>query len=563
MIRKIDAACFHRMVRGGALFLQKNEERVNALNVFPVPDGDTGTNMSLTLSSGVREMDKISAPSRVGDLAEALSKGLLMGARGNSGVILSQLFRGFAKAVTGKEAINARELAEAFNKGVDTAYKAVMKPVEGTILTVSREAAEMGMIRSRLTEDPVEVMEDVVSGARKSLDRTPDLLPILAETNVVDAGGQGLVFILEGFLSALRGEALPAEAGGVPSFPGENRSISGVAHGETAQSKIDPSSIEHGYCTEFFIRLTGKKVFDEEDFRGLMGAFGDSLLVVADDGLVKVHIHSERPGDVLNFAQEFGDLTNIKIENMREQHAHWAGADAPAENEAAAPSETKAEERKPHGIVAVACGDGIVKMFRSLGADGVIEGGQTMNPSTEDIVKAIQGLSADHVFVLPNNKNIIMTAEQAAELVDVPVTVLPTRTVLQGLTALVAFDPEADAEKNKEMMMKALEGLRCGEVTYSVRDSNVNGHLIKEGDFIGIYEGKIETVGGNLIATSRDLLQKMLSRGGELVTILYGKDVTDAQVKELSDFLARNYPDVEREIHYGGQPLYFFLITIE
>jgi DAK2 domain fusion protein YloV len=277
--------------------------------------------------------------------------------------------------------------------------------------------------------------------------------------------------------------------------------------------------------------------------------------------LVKVHIHAERPGDVLNFAQQFGDLTNIKIENMREQHAHWSGADAPAKREVAVPAEPA--ERKAHGIVAVASGEGIVKMFRSLGADGVIEGGQTMNPSTEDIVKAIRGLAADHVFVLPNNKNIIMSAEQAAKLVDVPVTVLPTRTVLQGLTALIAFDPDADAEKNREKMMKALEGVRCGEVTYAVRDSQVNGHLIKEGDFIGIYEGKIETVGGSLIATSRDLLQKMLARGGELVTILYGKDVTDAQVKELSDFLARNYPDVESEIHYGGQPLYFFLITIE
>lgn len=563
MAQKIDAACFHRMIRGGARLLQQNEERVNALNVFPVPDGDTGTNMNLTLSSGVREMDKVSSPSRVGDLAEALSKGLLMGARGNSGVILSQLFRGFSKAVAGKETIDARELAEAFKKGVDMAYKAVMKPVEGTILTVSREAADMGMIRSRQTDDPVEVMAEVLSGARKSLERTPDLLPILAETNVVDAGGQGLVYILEGFLSALRGEGIPEEVGGELSVPGEDRSLSAVAHGETAQSKIDPATIEHGYCTEFIIRLKGTRTFDEGAFRGEMGAFGDSLLVVADDGLVKVHIHSERPGDALNFAQEFGDLTNIKIENMREQHAHWAGADAPAEKEVEAPAEPAVEERKSHGIVAVASGDGIVKMFRSLGADGVIEGGQTMNPSTEDIVKAIQGLSADHVFVLPNNKNIVMAAEQAAELVDVPVTVLPTHTVLQGLTALIAFDPDADAEKNREKMTKALDGVRCGEVTYSVRDSQVNGHSIKEGDFIGIYEGKIETVGGSLIATSRDLLQKMLARGGELVTILYGKDVTDAQVKELSDFLARNYPDVESEIHYGGQPLYFFLITIE
>ncbi len=551
------------MIHGGARLLQQNEEQVNALNVFPVPDGDTGTNMNLTLSSGVREMDKVSSSTRVGDLAEALSKGLLMGARGNSGVILSQLFRGFAKAVSEKETIDARDLAEAFKKGVDMAYKAVMKPVEGTILTVSREAADRGMIRSRQTDDPAEVMAEVLSGAQQSLEKTPQLLPILAETNVVDAGGQGLVYILEGFLAALRGEGISEEAGGDLSAPEAERSLAAVAHGETAQSRIDPATIEHGYCTEFIIRLQGRRTFDEGDFREEMGAFGDSLLVVADEGLVKVHIHSERPGDALNFAQEFGDLTNIKIENMREQHAQWAGTEAPAKREGAAPAEPAVKEQKPYGIVAVASGDGIVEMFRSLGAEAVIEGGQTMNPSTEDIVKAIQDLSADHVFVLPNNKNIFMAAEQAAELVDVPVTVLPTRTVLQGLTALIAFDPEAEAERNREKMEEALKGVLCGEVTYAVRDSRVNGHSIKEGDFLGIFEGKIETVGGSLIATSRDLLQKMLARGGDLVTILYGKDVTDAQVKELSDFLERNYPDVESEIHYGGQPLYFFLITIE
>ncbi|MGI6126882.1 MAG: DAK2 domain-containing protein [Planifilum sp.] len=551
------------MIHGGARLLQQNEEQVNALNVFPVPDGDTGTNMNLTLSSGVREMDKVSSSTRVGDLAEALSKGLLMGARGNSGVILSQLFRGFAKAVSEKETIDARDLAEAFKKGVDMAYKAVMKPVEGTILTVSREAADRGMIRSRQTDDPAEVMAEVLSGAQQSLEKTPQLLPILAETNVVDAGGQGLVYILEGFLAALRGEGISEEAGGDLSAPEAERSLAAVAHGETAQSRIDPATIEHGYCTEFIIRLQGRRTFDEGDFREEMGAFGDSLLVVADEGLVKVHIHSERPGDALNFAQEFGDLTNIKIENMREQHAQWAGTEAPAKREGAAPAEPAVKEQKPYGIVAVASGDGIVEMFRSLGAEAVIEGGQTMNPSTEDIVKAIQDLSADHVFVLPNNKNIFMAAEQAAELVDVPVTVLPTRTVLQGLTALIAFDPEAEAERNREKMEEALKGVLCGEVTYAVRDSQVNGHSIKEGDFLGIFEGKIETVGGSLIATSRDLLQKMLARGGDLVTILYGKDVTDAQVKELSDFLERNYPDVESEIHYGGQPLYFFLITIE
>jgi DAK2 domain fusion protein YloV len=511
----------------------------------------------------VKEMDKTSSASRVGILAEALSKGLLMGARGNSGVILSQLFRGFAKAVADKEVSDARELAEAFKRGVDTAYKAVIKPVEGTILTVSREAAEKGIVRSRQTDDPAEVMAMVLSGARKSLEQTPRLLPILAETGVVDAGGQGLVYIFEGFLSALRGEEVPEEEGA--DFPELKEKAHAVfSHRESAQSKVDPATIEHGYCTEFIIKLKGTKPFDEGIFRGEMGAFGDSLLVVADEGLVKVHIHAERPGDALNYAQKFGDLTNIKIENMREQHAHWVGSGAAPESGKEVPEASAGPGgRKPYGIVAVASGDGIVEMFRSLGADAVIEGGQTMNPSTEDIVKAIRELSADHVFVLPNNKNIVMAAEQASGLAEVPVTVLPTKTVLQGLTALLAFDPAVDTEGNREKMTKALAGVRTGEVTYAVRDSQVNGLLIKEGDFIGIFEGQIETVGGSLMATSRDLLQKMLNQGGDLVTILYGKDVTDAQVKELSDFLKRNYPDVESEIQYGGQPLYFFLISIE
>ncbi len=566
--QQIDATCFSNMIRAGAENLARKVEEVNALNVFPVPDGDTGTNMNLTIASGVREMEQVNS-NHVGKLAEALSKGLLMGARGNSGVILSQLFRGFSKYMAEQDVITGRQLADAFKHGVDTAYKAVIKPVEGTVLTVSREAAESGVIRSRQTEDPAEVMAAILNEAKRSLERTPDLLPILAKTGVVDAGGQGLVYIYEGMLNALRGEVVESEVK-KPETAATTAvdSLSEIAHSKNAQSKIGLEEIEHGYCTEFIIKLNPgwrkTEPFDEEAFRREVGAYGDSLLVVCDDDLVKLHIHAEKPGDVLNVAIRYGDLTRIKIDNMREQHSELIQHDqevAPTEENV--PALEEAPEPKRYGIITVSTGDGLDEIFRSLGVDQVIEGGQTMNPSTEDIVRAIQKTSSEHVFVLPNNKNIILAAEQAAEVVDVPVTVLPTKSILQGLTALLSFDSEADPEQNEQNMMNSLQGVKSGEVTYAVRDSQMDGKMIKEGDFLGICEGKIESVGGSLLATSRDLLQRMLGNGADLVTIIYGKDVTDAQVKDLTDFMKRSYPEVEIEVHYGGQPLYFFLFGVE
>jgi DAK2 domain fusion protein YloV len=566
--QQIDATLFSLMIWAGAHQLDKYVEQVNALNVFPVPDGDTGTNMNLSFSSGAKEVERKKSD-HVGQLAEALSKGLLMGARGNSGVILSQLFRGFAKSVANKETLSARDLAMAFHKGVETAYKAVIKPVEGTILTVAREAAEKGLMRITQTNDVVAVMEAVLEEARLSLSRTPKLLPVLAQTGVVDAGGQGLVFIYEGFLSALKGMVdREEETKSLATVAGPNESLGTVAH-QNAQAKIDASEIEHGYCTEFMIMLEKDASFDETVFRRDMEQFGDSLLVVADDDLVKVHIHAERPGDALNFAMQYGGLTRIKIENMREQHANIVGKEGsvsqtePPVAKVEEPVSDDFAEPKPYGLVAVAAGDGIAEIFRSLGVDVIIEGGQTMNPSTEDIARAIERLNVEHVIILPNNKNIILTAEHVKHIVETPVTVLPTKTVPQGLAALLAFQPEADLEENRRRMTESLNRVRSGEVTYAVRDSNVQGLEIKEGDFLGISEGKIETVGGSLLATSRDLLQKMLSEPADVVTIIYGKDVTDAQVKELSDFLKRNYPDVEYEVHYGGQPLYFFLFSVE
>ncbi|MBA4494754.1 DAK2 domain-containing protein [Paenactinomyces guangxiensis] len=554
------------MMRAGAKNLDKHVETVNALNVFPVPDGDTGTNMNLTLTSGVKEMEKVRETKTVGKLAEALSKGLLMGARGNSGVILSQLFRGFAKAVSDKSVINPRQLSDAFQRGVETAYKAVIKPVEGTILTVSREAAEAGMKRSWGQEDPVDVMEAVVNEARRSLARTPEKLPVLKQTGVVDAGGQGLVFIYEGMLSVLKGDVAVEEdlAADLPDLD----SIASMAHEQNAQAKLDPSQIEHGYCTEFIVQLKTDrrktKEFDENQFRREMGRFGDSLLVVADDELVKVHIHAEYPGDALNFAMAYGDLTRIKIDNMREQYEHVTeGKTTVRPVQGAEEEEETGKPDKKYGVVAVAAGEGIANIFRSLGVDVVIEGGQTMNPSTEDIVKAIEQISAEHILVLPNNKNIILTAEQVSEVLNTPITVLPTRTVPQGLAALLAFSPEETPESNKQKMIEAYSHVQSGELTYAIRDSNMNGMEIKEGDFLGIREGKIEKVGRDMIETACGLLETMLGDGADVVTVICGKDVTEAQVKEVSDFIENKYPDTELEVHDGGQPLYYFLFSVE
>jgi DAK2 domain fusion protein YloV len=554
--KMIDASLFLQMMRAGAKRLTDQVEKVNALNVFPVPDGDTGTNMGLTITSGVKEMEKYAHETSVGKLAEALSKGLLMGARGNSGVILSQLFRGFSKALSGKDTVNARQLADAFHRGVETAYKAVIKPVEGTILTVSREAAEAGINRSWTTDDPAEIMEAVLEGARRALAKTPELLPILNQTGVVDAGGQGLVYVYEGMLSVLKGEVEVSQ----PIAPGTQDfdSLADMVH-DNAQSKVDPATIEHGYCTEFIIKLNTSRrpteSFDERKFREEISQFGDSLLVVADEELVKVHIHAEYPGDALNCAMKYGDLSRIKIENMREQYENVTQGQTAPSNPAA--------EKKPFGIIAVASGDGIAEIFKSVGVDVVIEGGQSMNPSTEDLVRAIEQISADHIIILPNNKNIILTAEQVGDLVSTPVTVIPTRSIPQGLAALLAFDENHTAEENKQKMITASQSVTSGEVTYAVRDTTIGDLVIQKDDFLGIMEGKIEVTGKDLLDTSLELLAKMGADNKEVLTILYGADVSEEQVNALSGKIAEAFPDLEYEVYYGGQPLYYFLFSVE
>ena len=545
------------MVLEGAKNLKQHVKDIDDLNVFPVPDGDTGTNMNLSLTSGVNELQKVNT-SHLGKNAEALAKGLLMGARGNSGVILSQLFRGFSKYVSNYEEVDSKQFAEAFKQGVETAYKAVMKPVEGTILTVSREAAEEGLRVAKREDNILLVMEAVLRKGKDSLARTPDLLPILKEVGVVDAGGQGLLYVYEGFFAVLKGEKITAD---YQEPKKEEKTITEIAHKkQPVQAKLATEDIEYGYCTEFIIGLKDELVkqqsFAEADFRVKLSEFGDSLLVVADDEIVKVHIHAEQPGTVLNMAMEYGSLHNIKIDNMREQHSHILMENSDQ-------SDDQFQPPQPYGIVAVAMGDGIIDIFKSLGVDVVISGGQTMNPSTEDIVNAIKELNAEKIIILPNNSNIILAAEQAQTLVEQPTVVIPTKSIPQGITSLLSFNSNLSLEENKEIMSAVIDEVKTGQVTYAVRDSKYENKEIKEGDYLGIFDGKIVSSSEDMIDTSFNLVSEMIKDDGEVLTIIYGQDTTAEQVKQLENKLTEAYPDLEIEIHDGGQPIYYFIFSID
>ncbi|MGG2954756.1 DAK2 domain-containing protein [Geobacillus stearothermophilus] len=554
-MRTLDGRRFADMVQQGAAHLANNAKAVDALNVFPVPDGDTGTNMNLSMTSGAKEV-KAHVSDHIGNVAAALAKGLLMGARGNSGVILSQLFRGFAKAVEGKPQVDGFEFAAALQAGVDTAYKAVMKPVEGTILTVAREAARKAIETAKKDRDVVAVMEAALAGAKAALKRTPELLPVLKEVGVVDSGGQGLVYVYEGFLAALKGEAVSTAPAEVPM-----EELVKMAHHQSAQSHIHTDEIEFGYCTEFMVRFEKDKLaqhpFSEEVFRRDLSRFGDSLLVVADDELVKVHIHSETPGEVLTYGQRYGSLINIKIENMREQHANIVG------KEAERPLQAGAEEAKPYGIVAVAMGAGVAELFQSIGAHAVIEGGQTMNPSTEEIAEAIRRVNAETVFVLPNNKNVVMAAKQAAELSERQVIVIPSKTVPQGMAALLAFNPAQSAEQNERAMTAALSRVKTGQVTFSVRDTTIDGVEIEKGDYMGLFDDRIVVADKDKLAVTKRLLDALIDEESEIVTILYGEDATEVEVETVVAYLETEYDGVEVEVHNGRQPLYPFIISVE
>lgn len=555
----IDGKLFARMIQQGANHLAANAKYVDSLNVFPVPDGDTGTNMNLSMSSGAKEVRQ-NFSEHVGELGKAFSKGLLMGARGNSGVILSQLFRGFGKAIENKETLNAQDLAAAFQAGVETAYKAVMKPVEGTILTVARESAQKAVETAAKTDDIITVMEETVKEAKASLERTPDLLPVLKEVGVVDSGGQGLVFVLEGFLAELKGIQLTE----IPEKEVSMEQLVKQEHHKSVQSYLSTEDIEFGYCTEFMVKLDHEKLgkpFSEEKFRNDISRFGDSLLVISDDGIVKVHIHTERPGDVLNFGQQFGELINLKIENMRQQHTAILEADQQPASESVR-IQAPAKE-KEYGFVTVSMGSGIKKLFTSIGVDQVIEGGQTMNPSTEDIVKAIEEVNARKIFVLPNNKNIILAAEQARDMTEKEVIVIPTKSVPQGISAILAFNPSADIETNTEAMIEALEHVKSGQVTFAVRDTKIDGLTIKKDDFIGILDGDIITAHPDLLEASKELIRHMLDEDSEILTVIVGENVEQDVVDTIETFVEEQFPDVEIEIHEGNQPLYPFILAVE
>jgi DAK2 domain fusion protein YloV len=556
-IRTLDGRRFAEMVFQGAAHLSNNAKAVDALNVFPVPDGDTGTNMNLSMTSGAKEV-KNNVSDHIGKVANALAKGLLMGARGNSGVILSQLFRGFAKAVETKKEINSVEFAAALEAGVNTAYKAVMKPVEGTILTVAKDAARRAVEVAKKEQDIAIVMEEVVKEAKSSLRRTPELLPVLKEVGVVDSGGQGLVYVYEGFLSELKGENVAERKPTEVSM----EELVKAEHHKSAQSHIHTDEIEFGYCTEFMVRLEPDKLqkhpFSEDAFRQDLSRFGDSLLVIADDELVKVHIHSEQPGEVLTYGQRYGSLINIKIENMRQQHANIINKDRQTTSNAEKPKQTQ-----KYGIVTIAMGSGVAELFKSIGAHAVIEGGQTMNPSTEEIVKAIESINAETVFVLPNNKNIIMTAEQAATVVSQKVIVIPSRTVPQGMAALLAFNPSLSEEQNEKAMTAALARVKTGQVTFAVRDTTIDGVEIEKDDYMGLADNKIIVAEKDKLSVTKQLLDALIDEESEIVTMIHGEDATEEEVEAIVSYIEEAYPDVEVEVHDGKQPLYPFIFSVE
>ena len=555
-VTNISAGQFQEMVQAGAARLQVNAEFVNSLNVFPVPDGDTGTNMNLSMTSGAKAVADATSE-KVGDLATTLSKGLLMGARGNSGVILSQLFRGFAKAIPTVETLTAPELAQAFTHGVETAYKAVMKPVEGTILTVARIAAEYGEKKAQTSDDCVEVMKAVVHGAKRALAKTPDLLPVLKEVGVVDSGGQGLLFIYEGFLNALTGEYQANEV--YEPTPAAMDEMVNAEHHRSVQGQMATEDIKFGYCTEIMVKIgegpTVDSTFDYETFRNYLNELGDSLLVVNDDEIIKVHVHTEHPGEVMNYGQKFGSLIKIKVDNMRVQHETILEHDQP--------SAAVKRPRTPYAIIAIAAGDGLNKLFTSLGASYVISGGQTMNPSTEDIVTAINEVNADQVIVLPNNKNIFMAAQQAAEVSDIPVAVVETRTISQGMTAMLAFNEQATLAENQQAMTEILSSVVSGSVTHAIRNTEIDGIEITEGDFLGMVDGKIVVSVPDCFSASMDTLQKMISDETEIVTIIIGEEGKAKEAAKIEAALTEIYPEIEVEIHQGDQPVYPYLFSAE
>jgi DAK2 domain fusion protein YloV len=563
-ITSINSKLLARMFLAGAKNLDSKKEWINELNVFPVPDGDTGTNMTMTIMSAAKEVSSLTNPT-MAELAKAISSGSLRGARGNSGVILSQLFRGFCKVIKEYDEIDVTILCEACQKAVETAYKAVMKPKEGTILTVAKGAAEKALELSDDTEDVVTFVEEVIKQAEYVLDQTPEMLPVLKQAGVVDSGGQGLVQVLKGAYDALIGKEIDYTIEGAPT---------GAAPAKI--SAETEAEIKFGYCTEFIIVLNAPMSDNEEHaYKAFLESIGDSIVVVADDEIVKTHVHTNDPGLALQKALTFGSLSKIKIDNMREEHqeklikdSQKLAAQQKAEEEAyeAAQAEEKTNNMpaKEMGFVSVSIGEGMNEVFRGLGVDYLIEGGQTMNPSTEDMLNAIEHVNAKTVFILPNNKNIIMAANQAVDLVeDKQIIVIPTKTIPQGITALVNYIPDHSAEENKEQMMAEIENVKTGQVTYAVRDTEIDGKTIKQNDFMGIGDKSILSVGTDLRATTLEMVDAMVDEDSAIVSIYFGSDSDEDSANELAAAIEEKYPDVEVEVNDGGQPIYYYVISVE
>ena len=563
-ITSINSKLLARMFLAGAKNLDSKKDWINELNVFPVPDGDTGTNMTMTIMSAAKEVSSLTNPT-MAELAKAISSGSLRGARGNSGVILSQLFRGFCKVIKEYDEIDVTILCEACQKAVETAYKAVMKPKEGTILTVAKGAAEKALELSDETEDVVTFVEEVIKQAEYVLDQTPEMLPVLKQAGVVDSGGQGLVQVLKGAYDALIGKEIDYTIEGAPT---------GAAPAKI--SAETEAEIKFGYCTEFIIVLNAPMSDNEEHaYKAFLESIGDSIVVVADDEIVKTHVHTNDPGLALQKALTFGSLSKIKIDNMREEHqeklikdSQKLAAQQKAEEEAyeAAQADEKTNNMpaKEMGFVSVSIGEGMNEVFRGLGVDYLIEGGQTMNPSTEDMLNAIEHVNAKTVFIPPNNKNIIMAANQAVDLVeDKQIIVIPTKTIPQGITALVNYIPDHSAEENKEQMMAEIENVKTGQVTYAVRDTEIDGKTIKQNDFMGIGDKSILSVGTDLKATTLEMVDAMVDEDSAIVSIYFGSDSDEDSANELAAAIEEKYPDVEVEVNDGGQPIYYYVISVE
>ncbi|WP_251665821.1 fatty acid kinase catalytic subunit FakA [Staphylococcus aureus] len=548
MISKINGKLFADMIIQGAQNLSNNADLVDSLNVYPVPDGDTGTNMNLTMTSGREEVEN-NLSKNIGELGKTFSKGLLMGARGNSGVILSQLFRGFCKNIESESEINSKLLAESFQAGVETAYKAVMKPVEGTILTVAKDAAQAAVEKANNTEDCIELMEYIIVKANESLENTPNLLAVLKEVGVVDSGGKGLLCVYEGFLKALKGEKVEAKVAKLDKdeFVHDEHDFHGV---------INTEDIIYGYCTEMMVRFgKNKKAFDEQEFRQDMSQFGDSLLVINDEEIVKVHVHTEYPGKVFNYGQQYGELIKLKVENMREQHREVIRK----EQHTAKPKMETVET----AIITISMGEGISEIFKSMGATHIISGGQTMNPSTEDIVKVIEQSKCKRAIILPNNKNILMASEQAASIVDAEAVVIPTKSIPQGISALFQYDVDATLEENKAQMADSVNNVKSGSLTYAVRDTKIDGVEIKKDAFMGLIEDKIVSSQSDQLTTVTELLIEMLAEDSEILTVIIGQDAEQAVTDNMINWIKEQYPDVEVEVHEGGQPIYQYFFSVE